>query len=74
MIGPYTIKRKSKKPLLLWCVTMIDPTTSWFEIKQVQNRESHTVANVVEQTWLTQYLCPIIVVFDKGTEFMGDFA
>jgi hypothetical protein len=53
---------------------MIDPATSWFEIKQVQNREAHTVASVVEQTWLTRYPWPSIVVFDKGTEFMGDFA
>jgi hypothetical protein len=74
MIGPYNIKRKGKKPLTLWCVTMIDPATSWFEIKEVQNREAHTVASVVEQTWLTRYPWPSIVVFDKGTEFMGDFA
>lgn len=74
MIGPYTIKRKGKKPLILWCVTMIDPATSWFEIKQVQNKEAYTVASVVEQTWLTRYPWPTIVVFDKGTEFMGDFA
>jgi hypothetical protein len=35
MIGPYNIKRKGKKPLTLWCLTMIDPAR--FEIKQVQN-------------------------------------
>jgi hypothetical protein len=52
---------------------MIDAATSWFEIKQDQNREVHTVASVVEQTWLTQYWWPTIVVFDKCTECMGDF-
>jgi hypothetical protein len=56
MIGPYTIKRKGKKPSILWCVTMIDPATSWFKIKQIQNREAHTVASLVKQAWLTQYL------------------
>jgi hypothetical protein len=74
MIGPYTIKRRGKKSLTLWCVTMIDPATSWFEIKQVKNKEAYTVATVVEQTWLTRYPWPTVIVFDKGTEFMGDFA
>ena len=36
LIGPYTIKRKtikkSTKELTLWCVTMIDPATGWFEM------------------------------------------
>jgi hypothetical protein len=27
---------------------MIDPATSWFNKKQVQNREAHTVTSVVE--------------------------
>jgi hypothetical protein len=31
-IGPYTIKRKNKKSLTLWCVTMIDPATGWFKM------------------------------------------
>ena len=40
MIGPYKIDRNTKKgtknkTLELWCVTMIDPATGWFEIKQV---------------------------------------
>ena len=32
LIGPYTIKRNQQPPLKLWCVTMIDPATGWFEI------------------------------------------
>jgi hypothetical protein len=72
MIGPYIIKRKGKKPLTLWCVTMRDPATSWFEIK-LQNIEAHTVASVVEQTWLTRYPWPTLVVFDKGTDFFWRF-
>jgi hypothetical protein len=74
MIGPYTIKQRGKKPLTLWCVTMIDPATGWFEMKEVKNREAFTVATIVEQTWLTRYPWPTEVIFDKGTEFMGEFA
>jgi hypothetical protein len=74
LIGPYTIKRKGKEPLKLWCITMIDPATSWFEMKEIQNKEAITTANIVEQTWLTRYPIPQIITYDRGTEFMADFA
>ena len=32
LIGPYEFLHKGKKPLTLWCVTMIDPATSWFKM------------------------------------------
>ena len=36
LIGPYTIKcgkhKKNLKPL--WCITMIDPATGWFEMRE----------------------------------------
>jgi hypothetical protein len=66
VIGPYTIKCKGSEPLPLWCITMIDPDTGWIEIIELTNKESITTANVVEQTWLTQY--PI------GTELMAEFS
>ena len=53
LIGPYKIKREGKEPLLLKAVTMIDPATGWFEIVQYDDKKSITVANLVEQTWLT---------------------
>ena len=52
---------------------MIDPATGWFEIKQVDNKESHTVSEAVEQTWLTRYPWPTNIILDRGTEFMGKF-
>ena len=75
MIGPYTIKRRGKPDLVLWCVTMIDPATGWFEIQQVPGtKRADVVANIVEQTWLTRYPWPQIVTFDRGTEFMAEFS
>jgi len=53
LIGPYKIKREGKEPLSLKAVTMIDPATGWFEIVQYDDKKSITVANLVEQTWLT---------------------
>lgn len=74
LIGPYTIKRRGKKNLVLWCVTMIDPATGWFEMREIPNKEAFTIANLVEQTWLTRYPWPNQVTFDRGKEFMGEFA
>ena len=75
MIGPYTFKRQGKKPLKLWCVTMIDPATGWFEMREVKDKEAFTVvALAVEQAWLTRYPWPTQITFDKGKEFMGEFA
>ena len=45
LIGPYKIKRKRKTPLMLWAVTMIDPATGWFEIKQLKAKSADVVAN-----------------------------
>ena len=74
LVGPYTIKRKNKKPLTLWCVTMIDPATGWFEIREIKNKEAINIANIVEQQWLTRYPWPSKLTYDQGTKFMGEFA
>ena len=57
LIGPYKIASSKKKghEINLHAVTMIDPATGWFEIKQIKNKEAHTVAEAVEQTWLSRY-------------------
>ena len=74
LIGPYKIKRQGKPELTLWCVTMIDPATGWFEMREIPNKEAITIANLVEQTWLTRYPWPQILTYDRGSEFMGEFA
>ena len=80
MIGPYKIDRNitkgaKKETLQLWCVTMIDPATGWFEIKQVPGTKSaDVVANIVEMVWLNRYPWPQKVILDRGTEFMAEFS
>ena len=80
-IGPYKIPINSKnKPFkkkdirVLNCVTMIDPATGWFELKDVDQKTADTIANAVEQTWLTRYPWPTMINYDRGTEFMAEFA
>ena len=68
------MKRNRKPSLTLWCVTMIDPATSWLEISEIPDKRADTIANIIEQTWLTRYPWPTQVNFDRGTEFMAEFA
>ena len=53
---------------------MIDPATGWFEMQEILNKEAITIAILVEQTWLTRYPWPQILTYDRGSEFMGEFA
>ena len=77
LIGPYLIKQNLKdstKDLKLHCVTMIDPATGWFKMRQIPNKRADEIVNIVEQTWFTRYPWPTQIVFDRGTEFMAEFA
>ena len=72
LIGPYTIERKNQENLTLKAVTMIDPATGWLEIEQyLEDREAITIANIVENTWLTRYPRPDLCTIDRGSEFIG---
>jgi hypothetical protein len=46
LISPYKIKRKGKKELVLWCLTMIDPVTGWFDMAQIANKTAAEVADL----------------------------
>ena len=74
LIGPYKFIQKNKKPIKLWAVTMIDPATGWFEIKEIKTKTADVVANEVELTWLTRYPWPEKVIMDRGKEFLAEFA
>jgi hypothetical protein len=73
LIGPYNIKSNVKGVEIppLKCVTMIDPATGWFEIKQYDDKKSITVATIVEQEWLTSYPRPSLITLDHGSKFIG---
>lgn len=74
LIGPYTINRKNKKkdPLTLWALTMIDPATGWFEMREISTKSADNIANVLEQAWLTRYPWPHKLIFDRGSEFKAE--
>ena len=77
LIGPYHLipkGKKTKKPLILWAITMIDPATGWFEMREIKTKSADVISNIVEQAWLTRYPWPTQITYDKGTEFMAEFA
>ena len=51
LIGPYKIRRKTKPDLICNVVTMIDPATGWFEIHQIPDKRSDTIADITEREW-----------------------
>ena len=74
LIGPYMIDQEVGPPVQLWCVTMIDPATSWLEIRSIETKSADVISNVIEQAWFTRYPWPSQVVMDRGSEFMAEFA
>jgi hypothetical protein len=69
--GRRIIKKKRRKDLNLKALTMIDPATGWFEIVQIPDKRPMTIANLVEQVWLSRYPWPTEITYDRGNEFIG---
>ena len=69
MIGPFTIRQPKGKSLKLQALTMIDPATGWFEIKDVAKIDSDCCSAAFDDTWLCRYPRPQYLGFDGGKEF-----
>ena len=51
---------------------MIDPATSWIEIRMVPSYQAELVSNQAELAWLIRYM-PSKVIVDRGNEFLAEF-
>jgi hypothetical protein len=71
LIGPYKVQAADGKIHELLALTMIDPATSWFEIKEIPNKTAETVALLVDREWFCRYPRPTYCTFDQGGEFTG---
>ena len=47
LVGSHSISRKKGKPFILSAVTIVDSATSWFEVAEIPNKESSTIAKIV---------------------------
>jgi hypothetical protein len=72
LIGPFSVKTP-EGTLKLQALTMIDPSTGWFEIKALDNPKAATVMAAMDDTWLSRYPRPQIVGYDNGSEFKNVF-
>ena len=85
LVGPYSIdveievkpkkgrrKKKEVQTLTLHCMTMIDPATGWFEIKELPYKQADIIANLLQEVWMSRYPWPDQIVLDRGSEFMAE--
>jgi hypothetical protein len=69
LIGPLTINTRSGKKELL-ALTMIDPSTGWFEVTDKSAKES---MNTFDDVWLSRYPRTEYIGFDNGGEYKNVF-
>ena len=50
---------------------MIYPVTGWFEVVRYYGKRAITIANLVENMWLSRYPRLIEITYDQGKEFIG---
>ena len=67
MIGPFAVKTPTQK-LELRAFTMIDPTTGWFEVKDISEPSAEACQNVFDDVWIARYPRPQYIGFDNGSE------
>jgi transposase InsO family protein len=72
MIGPYEVKAANGN-FTLRALTMIDPATGWFEVKDVSDYTADSTQAAFDETWLSRYPRPEIIGFDGGSEFKNVF-
>jgi hypothetical protein len=49
-------------------LTMIDPSTGWFEVKDVKDKSAKESMNTFDDVWLSRYPRPEYIGFDNGGE------
>ena len=72
MIGPHTVQTPTKT-YQLRALTMIDPATGWFEVKELANPSAAEAMKAFNDTWLSRYPRPQFIGFDNGNEYKNVF-
>ena len=73
LIGPWSIKTPTGTRTLR-ALTIIDPATGWFEMKEISHPDAATTAAALDNVWLSRYPRPEIIGYDGGSEFKNVFA
>jgi hypothetical protein len=72
LIGPMKIKTPSQE-VELRALTMIDPATGWFEVKDVVSPSAEDCMAAFDDVWLSRYPRPEYLGFDGGSEYKNVF-
>jgi hypothetical protein len=74
-IGPFKIQvedaNKRAHILEIHCLTMADSCTSWSEATPLLNHSAKYAAKKFDKAWLCSKLCPLQVVHNNRTKFIG---
>ena len=70
-IGPWVIELQGGRDYSLRALTSIDITTNLLEIEPIVTQTAAECARAFENGWLSRYPCPLRVIHDQGSEFMG---
>jgi transposase InsO family protein len=54
-------------------MTMIDPTTGWFEVKEIDATIAECCQKTMDDVWFNRYPKPEYIGFDNGNEFKSVF-
>jgi hypothetical protein len=73
MVGPWSVKTPDGKTHELLALTMIDPATGWFEIKDVKEPSAEKCMEAMDDTWFSRYPRPQYIGYDNGKEFKSIF-
>ena len=74
LVGPYSVKVKgTKEDIQLRAMTMIDPATGWFEVKEIDEPTAECCQEAFDDTWLSRYPRPRKIGYDNGGEFKSVF-
>ena len=72
MIGPIKVKAKNGE-FELRALTMIDPVTGWFEVKDISSPSAAACMEAFDDTWLARYPRPQYLGYDGGNEYKAVF-
>jgi hypothetical protein len=72
--GPASIHNKDGTTYKIHVMTMIDPTTGWFELATLLHGPTAAEAQrLLDSVWLARYPRPREIGFDGGSEFKAEF-
>jgi transposase InsO family protein len=73
LIGPWSVKTP-KGTQTLRALTIIDPATGWFEMKEISDPSAASTAAALDDVWFSRYPRAQIIGYDGGSEFKQVFA